>query len=174
MFCTLWHTHTHTRGFIPYRENFKVEVYKLDLGSYQILGRRSSLSQSVSRFGPTVCAITAPQLHKAPNFPNPSLQRVHPITRMSLSFKVGLHMRRSQVDCPVTHCLQMCSNMISTITDIFLFLFVEFQPPHPPIPAMHTACTHGSCTHSPSCLYMQGYFQTEPVKDIQPAVNTGI
>lgn len=52
----------------------------------------------------------------------------------------------------------------------FLFSYVsrfDFSPPS------CTARTHGSCTHSRACLYMQGYFQTELVKDIQPVVNTG-
>lgn len=31
----------------------------------------------------------------------------------------------------------------------------------------------GLSTNSRSCLYMQWYFQTEPVKDIQPVVNMG-
>lgn len=39
---------------------------------------------------------------------------------------------------------------------------------------VHAVCTRASCTHRRSCLYMPRYFQTEPVKDIQPVVNTGI
>lgn len=37
-----------------------------------------------------------------------------------------------------------------------------------PLSSVHI---HGSCTQSHSCLYIQRYFQTEPVKDIQPVVN---
>lgn len=34
-------------------------------------------------------------------------------------------------------------------------------------------CTLGAHPHSRSCLYMWGYFQTQPAKNIQPAVNMG-
>lgn len=50
------------------------------------------------------------------------------------------------------------------ICPFFLCVYFWFLP-------SCAAHTHGSCTHSRSCLYMRGSFQTEPVKDIQPVVN---
>lgn len=157
MFCTLWQTYTHklpqahTHRLVHYRANSKVQICKLILKSLSDLRLADTvLSESVLRFRPTMCTITALQLHKTSNFPNPSLPWVYLITRLSLSFKVWPHIHSSQVDCPVMYCLQMCSNMISTITDIFFFSIYRVSIFSP----LHTACTHGSCTHSHSCLYM--------------------
>lgn len=59
------------------------------------------------------------------------------------ALKVWPHIRSSLVDCPVAYCLQMCSNMISTIADIFFYpiCLVSIWP-------SCTARVHGSCTHT--------------------------
>lgn len=126
----------------------------------------TALSECVSHFTSTTIMVL--QHLKASSF-LPHYRRTYMITTLSLWFKVWPHIRSSLVDCPVTYCLQMCSNMIFTIADIFFFPIYLVSV----FPLVHTARTHGSCTHSRNCLYMWGYFQTEPVKDIQPVVNTG-
>lgn len=80
-------------------------------------------------------------------------------------------MHSSHLDWLQTRCLQKVLKhdslnhrriLSSTFIQIDFFLRV------------HAARTRASCTHRRSCLYMRRYFQTEPVKDIQPVVNTGM
>lgn len=53
--------------------------------------------------------------------------------------------------------------LVFTTTDKFFYLLgFSFRP-------LCTRYRCGSCTHCSGCLYMQGYFQTEPVKDIHRA-----
>lgn len=69
------------------------------------------------------------------------------------------------------HDFHDCWYFLFSYASRFDFLFLFFFAPH--ARGALTVHAHGSCTHSRSCLYMWGYFQTEPVKDIQPVVNTG-